>query len=56
MQIVHQDYALPELFRQLKAGCYKVVHMVPKGESHHVAEVRRDGDASGRAVIEQYAT
>jgi hypothetical protein len=24
--------ALPELFRQLKAGGYKVVHMVPKGE------------------------
>jgi 3-dehydroquinate dehydratase len=24
--------ALPELIRQLKAGGYKVVHMVPKGE------------------------
>jgi hypothetical protein len=24
--------ALPELLRQLKAGGYKVVHMVPKGE------------------------
>jgi hypothetical protein len=24
--------ALPELLRQLKAGGYKVVHMVPKGQ------------------------
>jgi len=24
--------ALPDLIRQLKAGSYKVVHMVPKGE------------------------
>ena len=24
--------ALPDLIRQLKAGGYKVVHMVPKGE------------------------
>ena len=28
----HTAEALPELLRQLKAGGYKVVHMVPKGE------------------------
>ena len=28
----HTAEALPELIRQLKAGGYKVVHMVPKGE------------------------
>ena len=28
----HSAEALPELIRQLKAGGYKVVHMVPKGE------------------------
>ena len=27
----HTAEALPELIRQLKAGGYKVVHMVPKG-------------------------
>ena len=29
----HTAEALPELIRQLKAGGYKVVHMVPKGEA-----------------------
>ncbi len=28
----HTADALPELLRELKAGGYKVVHMVPKGE------------------------
>ena len=28
----HTAEAMPELIRQLKAGGYKVVHMVPKGE------------------------
>ena len=28
----HTAEAMPELFRQLKAGGYKVVHMEPKGE------------------------
>jgi len=28
----HTAEALPELIRQLKAGGFKVVHMVPKGE------------------------
>ena len=41
--------ALPELIRQLKAGGYKVVHMVPKGEISTAAEVRRNGQATGQA-------
>ena len=28
----HTVEAMPELIQQLKAGGYKVVHMVPKGE------------------------
>jgi hypothetical protein len=36
----HQNTAeaLPELLRQLKAGGYKVVHMVPKGQLTTVAK------------------
>ena len=37
----HTAEAMQELIRQLKAGGYKVVHMVPNGESHHGAEVRQ---------------
>ena len=34
----HTAEAIPELIRQLKAGGYKVVHMVPKGEVTTVAK------------------
>ena len=51
----HTAEAMPELIRQLKAGGYKVVHMVPKGERHDRAEVRRNARARGQAVVQQYA-
>ena len=47
--------AMPELLRQLKAGGYKVVHMVPRQAGDDAAQIRRDGDAEGQAVVEQYA-
>ena len=49
----HTAEALPELIRQLKAGGYKVVHMVPKGRStvSKYDEVLR----TRTSCLEQYA-
>ena len=47
--------ALPELLRQLKAGGYKVVHMVRAAAGDDAAQIRRNGHAEGQAVVEQHA-
>ena len=46
--------ALPELIRQLKAGGYKVVHMVPKGELTTLPKYD-EMVTTGQALVEQYA-
>ena len=46
--------AMPELIRQLKAGGYKVVHMVPRAPVTTRAEIRRNARAAGQAVGEQH--
>jgi hypothetical protein len=51
----HTAEAMPELIRQLKAGGYKVVHLVPKGEVHHRVEIRRNARPRGQAVVQQHA-
>ena len=42
----HTAKAMPELLRQMKAGGYKVVHMVPKGISDQVPKYRRNAEIS----------
>ncbi len=45
--------ALPELLRQLKAGGYKIVHMVPKEPVTTLAEIRRHGAGAGQVLDQQ---
>ena len=45
--------AMPELLRQLKAGGYKVVHMVPKAAGDDAREIRRHGAGAGQVLVQQ---
>ena len=48
--------AMPELLRQLKAGGYKIVHMVPKRAGDDAGEIRRHGPRAGQVLErQQYA-
>ena len=46
--------ALPELLRQLKAGGYKVVHMVPKQPADDGPQIRRNGHAQDKLSSQQH--
>ena len=45
--------AMPELLAQLKAGGYKIVHMVPKAAGDDAAEIRRHGQSQGQVLAAQ---
>ncbi len=45
--------AMPELLRQLKAGGYKIVHMVPKQPVTTRREIRRHGAGAGQVLQRQ---
>ena len=47
--------AMPELLRQLKAGGYKVVHMVPRQPVTTLPKYDEMVDAAGQIVVEQHA-